>query len=159
MALPFLALQAFGQMLQAEMNAAAEREITTRKVRLAEIEAAVASERIQAQRDVAKLLIETARHVFDRKIDALQSSFNAVIGLIQQSHASLVASRESAQQTALCASGKLDRLRANQRLGHIDKELARLEHEGAKLHADMQMFLQMIDVKQPLLSLPFLGRS
>jgi len=140
------------------MNATAEREITTRQVRLAEIEAAVASERIQAQRDVAKLLIETARHVFDRKIDTLQSSLNAVIGLIQQSHAALVTSRESAQNAALCATSKQDRLLANARLGEIDRELARLEHEGAKLHADMQVFLQMIDVKQPLLSLPFSGR-
>jgi hypothetical protein len=155
MTVPILALQAFSHMLHAEMMAATQREKNARDVRLAEIQAAITRERIQAQRDVATLLVETAKHVFDRKIDVLQASFNAVIALIQESHTSLIASREAAQTAVLAATTKRDRLIANQRLGQIDKELARLEHEGAKLHADMQMFLQTIDMHHPLQALPF----
>lgn len=143
-------LQVFSRILEAELHARAMRAETERQVQLANIEASITSQQIQAQKEVAVLLITTARHVFDRKVDLLHASFDSVLGLIQRSHDRLANQRAELTTVVIVAKSKQERLIANERLGTVDRELARLEHEAATLHAQMQAFLRMIDISLPL---------
>jgi hypothetical protein len=156
MSLLFIPLQIFAEILRAELYSKAQRQEAERQIQLAKIEAAVRSETIQAQRHVAELLIATARHVFDRKIDVLHDSFNAILAIIQHAHESLVSERAALTATVITAKSRQDKLIATQRLAEIDRELARLEHEAATLHADMQAFLRVVDIQLPLPALQLL---
>ena len=151
-------LQIFAQILQAEMHAKAYRLETERQIELSKIEAAITSQTIQAQKEIATLLITTARHVFDRKLDVLHESFNAILALIQRSHENLVSERVSLTAAVITAKSKQDKLVANERLGSVDRELARLEHEATALHADMQAFLRVVDITLPLAVLQISAR-
>jgi hypothetical protein len=150
MTLLLIPLQIFAQILRAEMHEKAMQRETVRQIEISKIEATIATQTIQAQKELGELLITTARHVFDRKIDVLHASFNAILGFTQRSHECLVSERASLTVAVIKATSKEDKLIANDRLGAVDRELARLEHEAATLHADMQAFLRIVDITLPL---------
>lgn len=140
------ALDVFGQIIRAEMNTKREKEITKRANHMASLQASLASERIAAQKDILILLIKTAQHVFDRKMDLIQSSFESAMELIRTHQEALIAEKEGLKQASLKQLDKMEYLLMRERINDIDGALLELDHRAMVLNKDIQAMVQSMSL-------------
>ncbi len=154
--IPTAAIQILSTIIRESAQLAIEEEATARQVALANIEAMLVRDRLRTQEHIATLMIDTARHVFDKKAELVQDSFRDILQLIYASHASLEAERQSLSAATLSAKTKQERFIVNQRLGEISRQMADLVHDAQSLHKDMQYYINQLNVDYSSIpALPF----
>jgi hypothetical protein len=150
-ALPLLAsppvlegLRVFGNLITSEFMYQRECEVTVRENHLRALEAQERQEHRAAQKELLTLLIKTAKHVFDRKMDYLERSYGQLMKMLGRHQKALLEREAKLDKAMIVAKTHEDRLVVLSELAKVRETLLELEHRATQVHKVMETLVQSI---------------
>ena len=148
LAAPYIArgLQSLAMILGSQLERDRMHEETLRIKALETLRSETEQQKISAQKEVILAIIEAGQYVFDRKYEAMISSYNSMMELINKHQEALLEDERNIANQLMEEDDDNRYARLMARQTDVRKQLMDIQHEAQKVYKDMNALLTVLEL-------------